>query len=82
MRLPLHGRKRMAETLPGGGIGVGSEIMEFAEITCPTCCESFEVAVPPDDEMPCEVDYDCEVCCRPLLVVFTKEGVWAKGLGE
>ena len=69
-------------TLHHGVFRVESGIMEMADITCPTCCESFCVAVPSDDEMPCEVDYDCEVCCRPLLVVFTREGVWAKGLGD
>jgi hypothetical protein len=56
--------------------------MEFAEITCPTCFETFEVAVPAPDEMPTEVDYDCEICCRPMVVVFCREGIWAKGLGE
>jgi len=56
--------------------------MEFAEVTCPTCFEAFEVAVPPPDELPAEVDYDCEICCRPMTIVFTREGVWAKGLGE
>ena len=56
--------------------------MEFAEVTCPTCFETFEVAVPPPDELPAEVDYDCEICCRPMTIVFTREGVWAKGLGE
>jgi phage FluMu protein Com len=56
--------------------------MEFAEVTCPTCFEVFEVAVPSPDEMPTEVDYDCEICCRPMTIVFTREAVWAKGLGE
>jgi hypothetical protein len=56
--------------------------MEFAEITCPTCFEVFEVAVPPPGEWPAEVDYDCEICCRPMTIVFSREGVWAKGLGE
>jgi len=56
--------------------------MDLAEVTCPTCFEVFEVAVPYPDEMPTEVDYDCEVCCRPMLIVFSEDGVWAKGLGE
>ncbi len=56
--------------------------MDIAEVTCPTCCEVFEVAVPPPEEMPAEVDYDCEVCCRPMVIIFTAEGVWARGLGE
>ena len=30
--------------------------MDLAEVTCPTCFEVFEVAVPHPDEMPAEVD--------------------------
>lgn len=56
--------------------------METAEVQCPTCFEWFEVAVPPPDELPAEVDYDCEVCCRPMTIVFDRSGVWARGLGE
>ncbi|MES2659558.1 MAG: CPXCG motif-containing cysteine-rich protein [Verrucomicrobiota bacterium] len=56
--------------------------MEFAQVTCPTCFEVFEVAVPHPDEMPAEVDYDCEICCRPMIIVFTEQEVYAKGLGE
>jgi len=56
--------------------------MEFAEVTCPTCFEVFEVAVPPPDELPTEFDYDCEVCCRPMLIVCAGDDVHAKGLAE
>ena len=56
--------------------------MDFAEITCPTCFEVFEVALPHPDEMPAEVDYDCEVCCRPMAIVFTSEEVYARGLAD
>jgi hypothetical protein len=56
--------------------------MEFSEVTCPTCFEVFEVARPHPDEMPTEVDYDCEICCRPMMIVFTEQEVYAKGLGE
>lgn len=56
--------------------------MRFAEVQCPTCFETFEVAMPAEDEMPTEVDYDCEICCRPMVIVFAEEGAWAKGLGE
>jgi len=56
--------------------------MELAEVTCPTCFEVFEVAVPHPDEMPAEVDYDCEICCRPMIIVFMENEVYAKGLGE
>lgn len=56
--------------------------MNFAEVTCPTCFESFEVAVPPPEELPAEVDYDCEVCCRPMVIVFTEDDVYARGLAD
>lgn len=59
-----------------------SAAMELAEVTCPTCFEVFEVAVPHPDEMPAEVDYDCEVCCRPMIIVFTEDDVYAQGLGD
>ena len=56
--------------------------MDFAEVTCPTCFEVFEVAVPPLEELPTEVDYDCEVCCRPMVIVFTGLDVHARGLAD
>ncbi len=39
-------------------------------IICPTCGESFAVVPPPPSETPCQVDYDCEICCRPLIIHF------------
>lgn len=39
-------------------------------VTCPSCFESFEVAAPALAELPCDVDYDCEVCCRPMRIYF------------
>ena len=67
---------------PGWGnpVPVQDSAMELSEVTCPTCFEVFEVAVPHPDEMPTEVDYDCEVCCRPMMIVFTENEVYAKGL--
>ena len=56
--------------------------MDLAEVTCPTCFEVFEVAMPHPDEMPTEVDYDCEICCRPMVIVFTEDDVYAKGLAD
>jgi hypothetical protein len=56
--------------------------MEYAEVTCPTCFETFEVAMPHPDETPAEVDYDCEVCCRPMVIVFTGEDAYARGLAD
>ena len=57
--------------------------MEMVEICCPTCGEQFSVAEPPGGELPCRVDYDCEVCCRPMVVAFEGGGqVAAMGIGE
>lgn len=59
---------------------------DLVSVTCPACFETFEVAAPPLGETPCEVDYDCEVCCRPMMIFFDEEdgeifGA-ARGLGE
>lgn len=56
--------------------------METASVTCPTCFESFEVALPPAGETPAEVDYDCEVCCRPMVIVFEDGQAFARGLAD
>jgi len=45
-------------------------LTELIEVTCPTCCQFFGVAVPPTEEVPSTVDYDCEVCCSPMLIQF------------
>lgn len=42
--------------------------METAPITCPSCFEIFHVAVPSKAEVPCDLDYDCEICCRPMVI--------------
>ncbi len=56
--------------------------MELEEVQCPTCFEWFSVAAPASSELPAEVDYDCEICCRPLLIVFEVGMAHAKGLGD
>jgi len=61
--------------------------MDTCPVTCPTCFEVFEITAPPPGEAPCEIDYDCEVCCRPMLVAFDDDGegtvsARAQGLGE
>jgi hypothetical protein len=40
----------------------------FVTVTCPSCFEQFEVAAPPPEELPAELDYDCEICCRPMVI--------------
>ena len=59
---------------------------EFAEVVCPTCHESFAVPAPDLSEVPCEWDYDCEVCCAPMQIGFSADDevvvAEARGLGE
>ena len=40
----------------------------FVNVICPSCLQRFPIAVPPRDELPTELDYDCEICCRPMVV--------------
>lgn len=64
--------------------------MDLCEVVCPTCFESFEVLGPviEESDFPVEYDYDCSVCCRPMLIVFecSEEGdevsASARGLGD
>jgi len=56
--------------------------MDTALVQCPTCFETFEVVMPPPEELPAEMDYDCEICCRPLILVFDESGAYTRGLGE
>jgi len=37
-------------------------------VCCPSCFETFEVPAPGLGEVPCDIDYDCEICCRPMRV--------------
>ncbi len=46
----------------------------FVSVTCPSCFQQFEVAVPPPEELPAEFDYDCEICCRPLVISLERDG--------
>lgn len=43
-------------------------------VTCPACFQEFSVAPPSPDECPAEWDYDCEICCRPMLISFEDDG--------
>ena len=53
--------------------GQNSVAMELAAVTCPSCFEVFEVAVPPPSELPADLDYDCEICCRPMSISVSVE---------
>jgi hypothetical protein len=58
----------------------------FASVTCPSCFESFAIAVPPRSELPTELDYDCEICCRPMVIFIAADGddtrADARGINE
>ena len=60
--------------------------MEFIQVTCPACFEVFEIAAPGPDEVPTVLDYDCEICCRPMEIEIREEDEMvvgeARGLGE
>lgn len=56
--------------------------VETVAVTCPSCFEIFEVTLPPAEECPCEVDYDCEVCCRPMLISFSDGFAEARSLDD
>lgn len=56
--------------------------MDVMPVQCPTCFEWFEIPSPAPAELPAELDYDCEICCRPMLVAVDHEGAVARGLGE
>ncbi|MFP6875042.1 MAG: CPXCG motif-containing cysteine-rich protein [Verrucomicrobiales bacterium] len=60
--------------------------MELMPVSCPVCFETFEVALPPPAELPAELDYDCEICCRPMMIVVSSEHgevqAEARGIGD
>jgi len=56
--------------------------METGPVTCPSCFEEFEVPLPHSSETPCEVDYDCEVCCRPMIISFWEEDEEVMGMAR
>ncbi len=56
---------------------------DLADVTCPSCFEVFAIAVPLAGERPCELDYDCEICCRPMVIdVDAEGGAYARSLDE
>jgi hypothetical protein len=59
---------------------------ELLELVSATSAEVFGVPAPDLSEVRCEWDYDCEVCCAPMPVVFSAEDgevtAEARGLGQ
>jgi hypothetical protein len=60
--------------------------MHIADVTCPSCYQVFSAPCPHFDELPSDVDYDCEICCRPLRIYFDHSDgdvqATAYGLGD
>ena len=50
------------------------DIDKEMQIICPYCGEQFTIVDPPPNERPCKLDYDCEVCCRPLELAVEADG--------
>lgn len=63
-----------------GGLPAARLLAVIEEVRCPTCGECFAVSVPPPAELPARLDYDCEVCCRPMVIVVEEDGA-AQALG-
>ena len=42
--------------------------VESTAITCPVCFETFEIVVDVSEGREQEFIYDCEICCRPIVV--------------
>lgn len=44
------------------------------QVQCPTCFEFFEVSEVAPEDFGGQMDYDCEVCCRPLVLQVGPDG--------
>ncbi len=42
--------------------------MDWIPVVCPTCFESFDIPPPDLAETEAQLDYDCEICCRPMVL--------------
>jgi len=49
-------------------------MLNNSQIICPVCGELFDVSTIPPEDFGSTLDYDCEVCCRPLLIEVNSEG--------
>ncbi|SHJ24661.1 Cysteine-rich CPXCG [Rubritalea squalenifaciens DSM 18772] len=57
--------------------------MDICEVQCPSCFEWFSFIMPPEGESEGQnLDYDCEVCCRPMLISIENGTAHAISLDE
>ena len=40
----------------------------YQTIQCPSCFESFSIHVYPEEGVDQSMVYDCEICCRPMML--------------
>lgn len=55
---------------------------DLTEIQCPSCFEWFSFAIPEVRDGSVEMDYDCEVCCRPMRVIVSSDEAYAIGMDD
>lgn len=59
------------------------KLMEMYEVQCPSCFELFSLTIDAvGSGESSEIDYDCEVCCHPMVIVMAEGGVFAKSLED
>ncbi|MGJ8657268.1 MAG: CPXCG motif-containing cysteine-rich protein [Akkermansiaceae bacterium] len=56
----------------------------LTDIQCPSCFEWFSFTLQQDDLVvgSVEMDYDCEVCCRPMRVIVSANEAYAIGMDD
>jgi len=55
----------------------------LTDIQCPSCFEWFSFTLPHETgSAEVELDYDCEVCCRPMRVIVSGDGAYAIGMDD
>lgn len=57
---------------------------DLTDIQCPSCFEWFSFTLQ-HEEVPdggVEMDYDCEVCCRPMRVIVSSDEAYAIGMDD
>ncbi len=56
---------------------------QWVQVTCPSCFQHFRLLAPPPGELPADLDYDCEICCRPMIVhvEISNGDIWAEARG-
>lgn len=54
----------------------------MVDIQCPSCFEWFGFTLCDVDGGEVEMDYDCEVCCRPMRVIVSVDDAYAIGMDD